>query len=147
MFFVCFRLFDIVLCPECSNAYPYSVTGGQTMTTTSAGAAFDPELASLKLSLNTFYRRALLSSYYYVINVKSSQDPYNELPFFSNLLLLDSLEEKLLSALHRELCLAQSDGRLLRGPAFVPRFRHSGRSHFQRAGGNHSDRLSCGYQI
>jgi hypothetical protein len=58
------------------------VTEGQTITTASAGATFDPELASLKLSLNTFYRIALLSSYYYVINVKCSQDPYNELPFF-----------------------------------------------------------------
>ena len=66
---------------------------------------------------------------------------------FSKFLLLDSLEEKLLSALHRKLCVAQSDGRLLRGPAFVPRFWHSGRSHFQRAGRNQSDFLSCGYQI
>jgi len=66
---------------------------------------------------------------------------------FSNFLLLDSLEEKLLSAVHRELCLSQSDGRLLRGPAFVPRFWHSGRSQFQRAGGNHSVFLSSGYQI
>jgi hypothetical protein len=82
MFFVCFRLFDNVLCPECSNACPYPVTGGHTITTASAGAAFDPELASLKLSLNTFHRIALLSSYYYVTNVKSSQDSYNELPFF-----------------------------------------------------------------
>jgi hypothetical protein len=66
---------------------------------------------------------------------------------FSNFLLLDSLDEKLVSVLHRELCLAQLDGRLLRGPTFVPRFWHSGRSHFQRAGGNHSDFLSCGYHI
>jgi hypothetical protein len=55
---------------------------GQTTTTATSGAAFDPELASLKRSLNTFYRSALLSSYYYVINAKSSKDPNNELPFF-----------------------------------------------------------------
>jgi len=70
MFFVCFLLFDTVLCPDCSNAYPYPVTERQTITTASAGTAFDPELASLKLTLNTFYRIALLNSYYYVINEK-----------------------------------------------------------------------------
>ena len=120
MFFVCCRLFDTRALSRAYQRVSVLRDRGQTITA-SAGAVFDPELASLNRSLITFYRIALLNSYYYVINVKSSQDPNNELPFFKLFCLLIQWGKNLWSALHDEPCLPQSDCLLLGGPAFVPR--------------------------